>query len=309
MGWRSSASSSRTTSTRGDPTWSPLTTRSPRAVDAIPRGTGQGRGRDATSPCCVQSARSAARQARVRPPPRDRRDSLRVRRATRLTRAAVGALLLLARAAAAEPSLPPGERPFEVSAGFFLVNLSGVAERSETFDADVYLSFRWRDPRLAFEGSEPRRYLEDQAVARLGEMWWPQLEFVNTAEATYTNRSLTIEPDGTVDYVVAITSEFRTDLDLRRFPLDSQTLTVSVESFTWRDDQMVFVPDRTRLGFNHESTFEGLVVTGVDARVERREVLGWGEAYSDLVATIDVRRQAAFYIWTVFVPVTLIFLI
>ena len=218
-------------------------------------------------------------------------------------------LLLLARVATGETSLPPGERPVEVAAGFFLVNLSGVAERSETFDADLYLSFRWRDSRLAFEGSEPRRWLEEQATARLGDMWWPQLEFVNTAEPTYTNRSLTIEPDGTVRYVVGVTSEFRTDLDLRRFPLDRQTLTVWVESFTWTEDQMVFVPDRTRIGFNHESTFEGLIVTGVDAHVERRELAGWGEAYSDFVATIDVRRQAAFYVWTVFVPVSLIFLI
>ena len=232
-----------------------------------------------------------------------------MRHAGRLTRAAAGGLLLLARVATAEPSLPPGERPFEVTAGFFLVNLSGVAERSETFDADLYLSFRWRDTRLAFEGSEPRRYLEDQATARLGEIWWPQLEFVNTAAATHTNRSLSIEPDGTVSYVVGVTSEFRTDLDLRRFPLDRQTLTVVVESFTWTEDQMVFVPDRTRIGFNHESTFEGLVVTGVDAHVQRRELAGWGEAYSDFVPTIDVRRQAAFYVWTVFVPVTLIFLI
>ena len=230
-------------------------------------------------------------------------------REARLKRIVASGLLLLASIAVADPSLPPGERPVEVAAGFFLVNLSGVAERSETFDADLYLSFRWRDPRLAFEGSEPRRWLEDQAAARLGEMWWPQLEFVNTAEATYTNRSLSIDPDGSVQYVVGVTSEFRTDLDLRRFPLDSQTLTVRVESFTWTDDQMIFVPDRTRVGFNHENTFEGLVVTGVDAHVERRELVGWDESYSDFVATIDVRRQATFYVWTVFVPVTLIFLI
>src|SRR5262249_22183166 len=89
----------------------------------------------------------------------------------------------------------------------------------------------------------------------------------------------------------------------------TQTLTVSVESFTWTEDQMVFVPDRTRIGFTHESTFEGLVVTGADAHVDRRDVVGWGQVYSNFVATIAVRRQAAFYIWTAFVPVTLIFLI
>ena len=208
-----------------------------------------------------------------------------------------------------EPSLPPGERPVVVQAGFFLVNLNGVAERSETFDADLYVNFRWRDPRLAFAGSEPRRFLEDAAVAQLAEMWWPQLEFVNTAEPEFTNRWLAISPDGAVEYEVGITSDFRTDLDLRRFPFDRQTLEVRVESFLWDADQLVFAVNPDRLGFNRESTFEGLVVSGVSSEVRRDVLTGWGGAFSSFVGKIDVERRAAFYLWTVFAPVTLIFLI
>ncbi|MBM4266412.1 MAG: hypothetical protein FJ144_07365 [Deltaproteobacteria bacterium] len=218
-------------------------------------------------------------------------------------------LFLPASVTGQEASLPPGERPVPVEAGFFLVNLSGVAERDETFDADLYLSFRWRDSRLAFAGDEPRRYLEDAAVNRLREIWWPQLEFVNTAEPEITNRTLNVSPDGTVEYIVGLTSSFRADLDLRRFPFDSQKLEVWIESFLWTDDQMVFVPDTKRVGFNRESTFEGLVVTQVSADARRRELSGWGTTFSDFIAVIDVRRQAAFYLWTVFAPVTLIFLI
>ena len=36
---------------------------------------------------------------------------------------------------------------------------------------------------------------------------------------------------------------------------------------------------------------------------------GWGEAFSEFVALIDVERQSGFYLWTVFAPVILIFLI
>lgn len=206
-------------------------------------------------------------------------------------------------------SLPPGERPVQVRAGVFLVSLNGVAERNETFDADLYLSFRWHDPRLAFQGPEPRRFLEDAAVTRLGEIWWPQLEFVNTAEPAVTNRLLEIAPDGGVYYRLGVTSEFRASLDLRRFPFDRQTLAVRVQSFSWTTDQMVFVPDATRVGFNPDSPFEGLRVTAVDAVVERSRVHGWDLDFSEFVARIDVRRQSAFFVWTIFVPVTLIFLI
>ena len=220
------------------------------------------------------------------------------------------ALLLLPTAVVAEDtSLPPGERPVPVQTGFFLVNLSSIAERNETFDADLYLSFRWRDTRLAFAGSEPRRYLEEAAVARLAEIWWPHIELVNTAEPHITNRALTIAPDGTVEYLLGLTSEFRADLDLRRFPFDRQTLDVRIESFYWHDDEMVFVTDPARIGFTPDSTFEGLLVTRARAEIRRHVVTGWGEAFSEFVALIDVERQAAFYVWTVFAPVTLIFLI
>jgi hypothetical protein len=206
-------------------------------------------------------------------------------------------------------SLPPGNRPIPVEVGAFLLNLSGIGERSETFDADLYLSLRWRDPRLAFEGSEPRRFLEEAAVTRLGEIWWPQLEFVNTAQPTITNRVLEIAPDGAVYYRLGLTSQFRAHFDLRRFPFDRQTLTVRLQSFFWTADQMVFVPDLARIGFNPDSTMDALRVTRVAAMAAQSQLAGWELDFADLIVHVDVERQPAFYVWTVFAPVTLIFLI
>ncbi len=125
---------------------------------------------------------------------------------------------------AAETSLPPGKPPVEVAAGFFLANLSAAAERSETFEADLYLSFRWHDPRLAFSGTESKRFLEDAATEQLKEMWWPQLEFINTGEPEVANRTLELSPDGAVQYKLSVTATFRSDLDLRRFPFDRERL-------------------------------------------------------------------------------------
>ena len=129
----------------------------------------------------------------------------------------IAALFWLPRAATADETwLPPSKPPVEVTVGFFLANLSGAAERSETFEADLYLTFRWYDPRLAFDGTEPKRFLEEAAVDQLQKMWWPQLEFVNTGAPDVANRALDIAPDGSVSYKLAVTATFRSDLDLRR---------------------------------------------------------------------------------------------
>jgi Neurotransmitter-gated ion-channel ligand binding domain len=210
-----------------------------------------------------------------------------------------------------ETWLPPSKLPVEVAAGFFLANLSGAAERSETFEADLYLTFRWHDPRLAFAGTEPKRFLEEAAVVQLQAMWWPQLEFINTGTPDVANRTLDIAPDGSVTYKLSVTATFRSDLDLRKFPFDRETLEVRIQSFTWTRDQMIFVPDPTRIGFNPRSTYEELDVSQVSSEVRQRELTGWkpAESYSEFAALIEVKRRPIFYLWTVFAPVMLIFLI
>jgi hypothetical protein len=225
----------------------------------------------------------------------------------------IAALLWLPRIAVAdEARLPPGKQPVEVAAGFFLSNLSGAAERSETFEADLYLIFRWHDPRLAFDGTEPQRFLEDAAVEQLKAVWWPQIEFINTGQPDIANRALEIAPDGSVSYILSVTATFRSDLDLRRFPFDCETLEVRIQSFIWNRDQMVFVRDPAHIGFNPRSTYEELAVRQVSTEIRQRELSGcWttAEPYSEFVVLIDVQRRPTFYMWTVFAPVTLIFLI
>jgi hypothetical protein len=214
-------------------------------------------------------------------------------------------------AAADETWLPPSEPPLKVATGFFLANLSGAAERSETFEADLYLTFRWHDPRLAFAGTEPKRFVEESAVGQLQTMWWPHLEFINTGTPDVANRTLDIAPDGSVTYKLSVTATFRSDLDLRRFPFDRETLEVRIQSFSWTRDQMIFVPDPERIGFNPRSTYEELDVSQVSSEVRQRELTGWGpaESYSEFAALIEVKRRPIFYLWTVFAPVILIFLI
>ena len=46
---------------------------------------------------------------------------------------------------------PPGAKPVEVSAHFFLSDVSNIDERNETFQVKGSLRLTWTDPRHAFE--------------------------------------------------------------------------------------------------------------------------------------------------------------
>lgn len=219
-------------------------------------------------------------------------------------------LLLFSIPALAQVTPPPAaDGPVEVLTGIYLLNLNSVNEKDETFAADLYLQFAWRDPRLAHGGKEARIYAEEAAEEKLKEIWWPQIEFVNTSEPEITNQVLAIAPDGEVGLVYGLTSTFRTDFDLRRFPFDRQKLAIQIQSFVSDATKLRFVVNQSYLGAKPSSTYEGLRVHGIDASVGQANMDGLHADFSEFRATIEVERNAAFYFWTVFGPVMLIFLI
>jgi len=206
-------------------------------------------------------------------------------------------------------SPPPGDPPTEVRAGVYLLNLNALNEKDETFEADLYLRFVWRDPRLKHEGAASLLFMEEAAEDKLKEIWWPEIEFINASSPEITNQVLEIAPDGTVALAMGLTSTFRADLDLRRFPFDCQTLEVRIQSFVFDAAQLRFVVDDSYLGFRKGSTFEGTRVSGLEAKAVTDDMQGMSKGFSEFVAEIKVERNASFFFWTVFGPVVLIFLI
>jgi hypothetical protein len=206
--------------------------------------------------------------------------------------------------------LPPGPQPVPVKTGFYLVNLVSVEERSETFQADIYLSFEWKDTRLAFvpkEGEPKVKVLMEEAVEeKLKEIWWPQLEYINIATPQITNRLLRIDAEGTVRYELGMSGCFRAKLNFKSFPFDRQELPIRIQSFLWQKEHMVFVPDTSKIGFSPKDGFADMSVKNVTANVSDSRVIGWGEEYSEYAAHILTYRDPVYYIWQVFFPVILV---
>lgn len=216
---------------------------------------------------------------------------------------------LAAASATAQVYAPPGDGLTTVTVDFFLLNLDVVDEKDETFDADLYVEFEWDDPRLAHDGTEEQLFADTAVDERLSSMWWPQIEYVNTAEPTITNQSLEIFPSGHVKHTVGLTSTFRANLDLRRFPFDRQMLEVRLQSFLYLAERVRVVPAAQPPGWEHDSTYEELRVVGVEAEARECPLAGRDDRFAEYRAKIHVVRNWAFYVWTVFGPVVLIALI
>lgn len=182
-------------------------------------------------------------------------------------------------------------------------------EKAETFDADIYLEFSWTDKRLAHSENQELTFNEQAATDKLKEIWWPQLEFVNTSHPEITNISLTIQPDGKAVLDYGLSATFRSSFDLKRFPFDEQTLNVRVQSFFYQSQDVVFKANPGEASFHDSENSDGFQVADVNAKVVLQEANAWIKSYSEYRAGIRLHRDSAFYIWTVFGPVILIFII
>jgi hypothetical protein len=212
---------------------------------------------------------------------------------------------------ALEELIQPYQIPMVVKTGFYLLDLISINEHDQTFKADVYFSFSWKDPRLMFTGEKEQIYAEDAAKEKLSTIWWPDPEFINTGAKDITNETLYIYPDGRVEYVLGFASDFWTAFDYRRFPFDLQNLKIVLSSFIWNKDWLVFTSDPSELDYSKSEaiTFKEKAVQKIDVEILNEKRGFEPDTYSTFVATISVKRNPAFYLYQVFVPNFIVLLV
>jgi len=232
-------------------------------------------------------------------------------------RALVASLLLAgapapAAAAAADEGcpLPPdragrpeaGAGPTPVRVGLHLVDVVGVDDARESFEADVLIQVRWRDPRLA---------LGVPCVVPASQVWSPEFELGNSVGArAWLEPSVRIEPDGVVHGIQRYLGEFRTSLDLRDYPFDRQHLTFRFGSLAYGHEELdVQVEDAT----SRELEVAGWRVGPVSARTDSLLALSvrGSELRQEHVRVhydLEVERDPTAYVRRAIAPLLLIVL-
>ncbi|MEG4321547.1 MULTISPECIES: hypothetical protein [unclassified Microcoleus] len=211
-----------------------------------------------------------------------------------------------------QPSLksPPNtDKPTEVSLGFYLIDLGRINQSDETIDVSGYFAASWQDSRLAFDpkavGDTVMRYTPEK-------IWEPNLTIVNASSAAKrVALELTVQPDGTVNYLELVNATVSSDLDLKKFPFDSQTVKIVWESLSFDDQRVVFKENPTQTGFS-EDPFVSLSewkILGINTPITSNKFIKENKTYARYTFEIKLKRNYQFYIFKVFIPLLLITLI
>lgn len=143
-------------------------------------------------------------------------------------------LPILASPRAASASAAGPREPRKVYLSFDIIALSNVDGVNETFEIDFYLLMRWYDPAFV---KAPIGRLDSPPA------WRPQLDFINgkNIQPKAENEVYDIVAPGIVQTINRYQGVLSAELDLRRFPFDSQVLPITLEDFRLTSDDLVFV--------------------------------------------------------------------
>ncbi|XP_036051092.1 gamma-aminobutyric acid receptor subunit pi [Onychomys torridus] len=182
---------------------------------------------------------------------------------------------------------------------------SSVSDACLDYTATIYLRQRWTDPRLVFEGN--KSFTLD---ARLVEfLWVPDTYIVESKksflhEVTVGNRLIRLFSNGTVLYALRITTTVTCNMDLSKYPMDTQTCKLQLESwgydgndveFTWlRGNDSVRGLESLRLAQYTIQQYFTLVT------VSQQETGN----YTRLVLQFELRRNVLYFILETYVPST-----
>ncbi|KAJ8270799.1 hypothetical protein GJAV_G00119410 [Gymnothorax javanicus] len=121
-------------------------------------------------------------------------------------------------------------------------SLDSISEVDMDFTMTLYLRHYWKDERLSFPSSTNKSMTFDGRLVK--KIWVPDVFFVHSKrsfihDTTTDNIMLRVFPDGHVLYSLRVTVTAACNMDFSRFPLDSQTCTLELESYAYTDEDLM----------------------------------------------------------------------
>lgn len=212
---------------------------------------------------------------------------------------------------------PTDNGPVEVRASFEIDEISAINDETETFEFTGVLTLRWRDKRQAFDpaaaGVNEKIYQGDYQFNEIAPSWFPQVVLVNSA-GSYESRGvvLRVRPDGSQTLIEKINAVAKTELNLRRFPFDRQTLKAVFEVLGFDDSEVVLRVESGMISsVSSVISIPQWTISGMSVSVRDRPASYAGRrgVASAFVTSIDVQRESFYVSRLVTLPLIVIVLL
>ncbi|XP_066546582.1 gamma-aminobutyric acid receptor subunit rho-2-like [Amia ocellicauda] len=188
-------------------------------------------------------------------------------------------------------------------------SLDSISEVDMDFTMTLYLRHYWKDERLSFPSTTNKSMTFDGRLVK--KIWVPDVFFVHSKrsfihDTTTDNIMLRVFPDGHVLYSLRVTVTAACNMDFSRFPLDSQTCSLELESYAYTDEDLMLY---WKNGDESLKTDERISLSQfliqkfhTTSRLAFYSSTGW---YNRLYINFTLRRHIFFFLLQTYFPATL----
>ncbi|KAM6973048.1 gamma-aminobutyric acid receptor subunit rho-1-like [Aplochiton taeniatus] len=202
-----------------------------------------------------------------------------------------------------------GGPPIPVGVDVQVESLDTISEVDMDFTMTLYLRHYWKDERLSFPSTNNQSMTFDSRLVK--KIWVPDMFFVHSKrsfihDTTTENVMLRVYPDGNVLYSLRVTVTSMCNMDLSRFPLDTQTCSLEIESYAYTDDDLMLYWKKGNESLNTDekiSLSQFLIQKfHTTTKLAFYSSTGW---YNRLYIHFTLRRHIFFFLLQTYFPATL----
>ncbi|XP_045205192.2 glycine receptor subunit alpha-2-like isoform X1 [Mercenaria mercenaria] len=150
-----------------------------------------------------------------------------------------------------DKKLPPkfdrehSDRQVEVVVSIYVISMYSISEANMDYSMSMHLRERWVDERLRYTDVLNLTRLELD-TSLFEKVWVPDMYILNEKssnyhEVTVLNKMMHVYPDGTVQLSARVTGLFSCSMNLQKYPFDTQTCFLELESYGHSTENMRFV--------------------------------------------------------------------
>ncbi|XP_017293198.1 gamma-aminobutyric acid receptor subunit rho-1 isoform X1 [Kryptolebias marmoratus] len=188
-------------------------------------------------------------------------------------------------------------------------SLDAISEVDMDFTMTLYLRHYWKDERLSFKSNTNQSMTFDGRLVK--KIWVPDMFFVHSKKSfihdtTTDNVMLRVYPDGKVLYSLRVTVTAMCNMDLSRFPLDSQTCSLEIESYAYTDDDLMLYwkEGNSSLNTDERISLSQFLIQKFHTTTKLAFYSSTG-SYNRLYINFTLRRHIFFFLLQTYFPATL----
>jgi hypothetical protein len=194
-----------------------------------------------------------------------------------------------------------GGEPTPVNVFIFVFDLDEVKTADQSFVANVFLEYRWQDPRLAHQDETDR-------VRPLHDVWNPRLLLINQQRVLKTIPELvSIAPNGEVTYRQRLWGTFSQPLNLIDFPFDKQQFKIQLAAIGYNMKEIELRPNpQGRMGIAELSVTDWNILDWQAGAAPYKLIPGNDTALPGFSFSFEAERKSEYFVVKVILPLILI---